>query len=109
MSQCSAAGVRRRGSEKPSSEMIVRPTMFAVVILTLGLATARAIGQEQPPALRALFLPPVAVDSPPAPVEPVLPRTPPAEHAEAVDAKTPADSPPRVPEFLGDQPPIGSF
>jgi hypothetical protein len=93
----------------------MRPATFALVILTLGMAAALAAGQEQRPvAPRAVFLPPVSADAAPTlPDGPSGPDGPDGPDGVMLDIKTtpsqPALSPPRVPEFMGDQAPIGSL
>jgi hypothetical protein len=92
----------------------MRPAVLSIVLLSLAFVPALAVA-EQPPAAapRAAFMPPVPVDDKPAPGSVELPasKAPAVDDAriEAVDSTTEVVKPPRVPEFLGDQAPIGSL
>lgn len=97
----------------------MRLATCVTVLLTLPFLPARGVA-EPPPVVRVVMLPPIAVDSKPqpGPTEPAPAKSPTAGDAgvEAVDlTKEKADTkaekvcPPRVPEFFGDQAPIGSL
>jgi|ERR1043166_2561411 hypothetical protein len=86
----------------------------ACALLLAAVGAGIAVAQEPP---RVVFQKPVATDEPPpAADKPPAEKTPPAEDpllpptdSKPADTKPDPIKPPRVPEFFGDQAPIGSL